>query len=189
MMDRSCRAELDTPARGADPSASRPPVPAEAGHRDGYAETAAGLRALAARLRAMVEAYEASPRCLDDVISSGLGTAGHAETVIMNVYELMKRRVFAEESPLRVSPEVWAAFQQQQPEFISFFETARIALETYGEILRIYQRVSGAAERSARAGELDGVRQDKHVQVEERRQCITAVREFSGKLSAMLAVL
>jgi len=189
MMDRSCRAGLDTPARGANPSAGRLPIPAEAGHQDGYAETAEDLRALAERLRAMVEAYEASPRCLDEVISSGPGTAGRAETVIMNVYELMKRRVFAEESPLRVSPEVWAAFQQQHPEFISFFETARTALETYGEILHVYQQVSGAAERSVRPGELDGVRQDKHVQVEERRQCITAVREFSGKLSAMLAML
>lgn len=189
MMGRSCRAELDTPARSADLSARRLPGPAEAGHRDGYAETAADLRALAARLRVMVESYESRPRCLGDVISSGPGTAGYAETVIMNVYELMKRRVFAEESPLRVSPELWTAFQQQQPEFISFFETACTALETYGEILRIYQQVSGAAERSARPGELDGIRQDKHVQVEERQQCITAVREFSGKLSAMLAVL
>jgi hypothetical protein len=93
----------------------------------------------------------------------------------------MKRRVFAEETPLQANPEVWTAFQEQRPEFISFFETVRAALETYGEILRMYQHVSGHAEY--------GARQDKHVQVEERRYCITAVREFSAKFSAMLAVL
>ncbi len=109
--------------------------------------------------------------------------------MIMNVYSLMKRRVFTEESPLRVRPEVWAAFQQQQPEFISFFDTACTSLEIYREILRIYQRVSGAADCPDRPGELDGIRQDKHVQVEERRLCITAVRDFSSKLSAMLVVL
>jgi hypothetical protein len=137
----------------------------------------------------MVGAYEASPRSLDDVIAAGGGAAGNAETVIMNVYELMKRRVFGEESPLQANPEVWAAFQAQQQEFISFFESVRAALETYGEVLRIYQHVSGQAAYGARPGELDGVRQDKYVQIDERRHCITAVREFSAKFSAMLAVL
>lgn len=178
-MGRSSRAELGRPV----------PLPAEAGRRDEYEETVADLRALSARLRAMVDSCEASPRCLDTVISPGPGTAGQSETVIMNVYEFMKRRVFTEESPLRVSPEVWTAFQQQQPEFIGFFETACTALETYSEILCNYRRVSGAADRPARPGELDGICRDKHVQVEERRQCIAAVREFSSKLSAMLAVL
>lgn len=172
--DRKCRAE---------------PAALAAGHQDGYVETAVELRALASRLSAMVEAYEASPRSLDNVIAAHGGAAVHAETVIMNVYELMQRRVFAEETPLRANPEVWAAFQDQQPEFISFFETVRTALETYSEILRIYQHVSGLAEYGTRPGELDGVRRDKHVQVEERRQCINAVREFSAKFSAMLAVL
>lgn len=137
----------------------------------------------------MVDAYEARPRSLDDVIAAGTEAAGHAEIVLMNVYELMKRRVFAEETPLQANPEVWAAFQEQRPEFISFFETARAALETYSEILRMYQHVSSQAEYGARPGELDGVRQDKHVQIDERRRCITAVREFSAKFSAMLAVL
>jgi hypothetical protein len=160
-----------------------------AGHHEGYAETAEQLRAQAAGLSAMVEAYEASPRSLDDVIATGAGAPGHAETVIMSVYELMQRRVFAEETPLQANPEVWAAFQEQRPEFISFFERVRAALETYSDILRIYQQVSGQDDYGARPGELDGVRQDKRVQVEERRHCITAVREFSAKFSAMLVVL
>jgi hypothetical protein len=172
--DRQCRMESVAPA---------------AGHQDGYAETAEQLRALAAGLSAMVETYEASPRSLDDVIAAGGGAAGHAETVIMKIYELMKGRVFAEQTPLQANPEVWAAFQEQRPEFISFFETVRAALETYSDILRMFQHVSGQAEYGVRPGELGGFRQDKHVQVEERRYCIIAVREFSAKFSAMLAVL
>ena len=172
--DRPCRTDAVAPATR---------------HHDGYAETAEQLRTQAAGLSAMVEAYEASPRSLDDVIATGAGAAGHAETVIMSIYELMKRRVFAEEGPLQANPEVWAAFQEQRPEFISFFERARAALETYSEILRMYQQVSGQVDYGARPGELDGVRHDKHVQVEERRHCIIAVREFSAKFSAMLAVL
>jgi hypothetical protein len=172
--DRQCRTE---------------PVTLAAAHQDGYAEIVEQLRVLAARLSAMAQAYEASPRSLDDVIAAGGGAAGYAETVIMNAYELMERRVFAEETPLQANPEVWAAFQEQRPEFISFFETVRAALETYSEILRMYQHVSGQAEYGARPGELDGVRQDKRVQVEERRYCIAAVREFSAKFSAMLAIL
>lgn len=160
-----------------------------ASRQDGYAETAAQLRALSAGLSAMAEAYEASPRSLDNVVTGDGGVAGHAETMIMSVYELMKRLVFTEETPLQANPEVWAAFQEQQPEFIGFFETVRAALETYSEVLRIYRHVSGQAEYGTRPGELDGVRQDKHVQVEERRRCITAVRDFSAKYSAMLAVL
>jgi hypothetical protein len=178
-MGRSSPGELGRPV----------PLSAEPGQRAEYQQTAVDLRALAARLQATVDSYEASPRGLDTDISSGPETAGQAETMIMNVYSLMRRQVFNEESPLRVSPEVWTAFQRQQPEFISFFETACTALETYSEILCIYQRVSGAADRPAQPGDLDGIRRDKHVQVEERRQCIAAVREFSSKLSAMLAVL
>ena len=53
----------------------------------------------------------------------------------------------------------------------------------------MYLQVSGQVEYGARLGELNGVRHDKHVQVEERRHCIVAVREFSAKFSAMLAVL
>jgi hypothetical protein len=174
MTDRQCRTE---------------PVAQAPGHQDGYAETAEQLRALAAGLSEMAETYEASPRSLDDVIAAGEGAAGHAEAVIMDVYELMKRRVFAEQTPLQANPEVWEAFQEQRPEFISFFETVRAALETYSEILRMYQHVSGQADYGVRPGELDGFRQDKHVQVEERRNCINAVREFSAKFSAMLAVL
>jgi hypothetical protein len=164
-------------------------VAAAADQRDRYEEMARQLRTLAMTLNAMVENYEASPQSLDSAISAAGGEAGHVETVIMHVYELMKHRVLGEESPLRANPEVWASFREQQPEFIIFFGSARIALEMYGEILRMYQQVSGQAAYGAQPGELDGVRQDKHVQVEERRQCITAIREFSGKFIAMLAVL
>jgi hypothetical protein len=74
--DRQCRTESVAPATG---------------HQDGYAEIAEQLRALAAGLSAIVEAYETSPRSLDNVITADGGVARHAETVIMNVYELMKR--------------------------------------------------------------------------------------------------
>jgi hypothetical protein len=154
-----------------------------------YAETAARLRALAARLSADVEAYESSPRALDNAIVLGRGEAGNAESVITSIFELMKWQVLAERAPLQANPEVWAAFQEQQPEFIRFFRAVQAALEVYGETLRIYQQVSGEAGYGARPGDLDGVRRDKHVQVEERAHCIAAVREFSGKFSAMLAVL
>lgn len=164
-------------------------VAAAANQRDGYEEMARQLRTVAMMLNAMVENYEASPQSLDGVISVAGGEVGHVETVIMRAYELMKHQVLGEESPLRANPEVWASFQEQQPEFISFFGSARIALEMYSEILRMYQQVSRQAAYGARPGELDGVRQDKHVQVEERWRCITAVREFSGKFTAMLAVL
>lgn len=160
-----------------------------ANDRDGYAETAQQLLALAGGLSAMVEAYEASPRALDDAIVADPGDTWHAETVIMNVYYVMKRLVFADEAPLQANPEVWAAFQEQRAEFIGFFESARAALETYTMVLRMYQEVSGDPGYGARPGELDGVRRDKHVQVEERRNCITAFREFSAKFSAMLGVL
>jgi hypothetical protein len=151
-----------------------------------YAETAERLRALAARLSAEVEAYESSPRALDNAIVLG---RGNAESVITSIFELMKWQVFAERAPLQANPEVWIAFQEQQPEFIRFFRAVQAALEVYGEILRIYQAVSGETGYGARPGDLDGVRRDKHVQVEERAHCIAAVREFSGKFSAMLAVL
>lgn len=160
-----------------------------ADHRDRYAETTEQLRALARGLSAIVAAYEASPRALDVAIEAGADAAGHAETIIMNVYDVMKRQVFAAEGPLQANPEVWDAFQEQRAEFIGFFESVRAALETYTMILRVYQDVSGHPHYGARPGELNGVRRDKHVQVEERRYCITSLREFSAKFSAMLGVL
>ena len=67
----------------------------------------------------------------------------------------MNWQVFAERAPLQANPEVWAAFQEQQPEFIRFFRAVQAALEVYGETLRIYQQVSGEAGYGARPGDLD----------------------------------
>lgn len=113
----------------------------------------------------------------------------NTESVITAIFERMKWQLFAERAPLQVNPEVWAAFQEQRPEFIRFFRAAQAALEVYGETPRMYQQVSGEAGYGARPGDLDGVRRDKHVQVEERAHCIADVREFSGRFWAMLAVL
>ena len=38
-------------------------------------------------------------------------------------------------------------------------------------------------------GDLDRIRRDKHVHIEERDACIQALTHFQGKFSAMLAVM
>jgi hypothetical protein len=52
-----------------------------------------------------------------------------------------------------------------------------------------YKHATAPALQCWDAFSIAGPLQNKHVQVEERRQCITAIREFSGKFTAMLAVL
>ena len=141
------------------------------------------------RLRALVDAYEEKPRTIDSGVLGGTSRGGGVEAAITEVYRVMKRRVFTEESPLRADHDLWEAFKQQQDEFTEFYRYALTAVETHKEVLEHYSLVRDEARRRPRHGDLERLRRDKHAYVAERDECITAVGNFCGKFSAMLTAL
>ena len=99
----------------------------------------------------------------------------------------MKAGVYAKDSFPRIGRNLWEAFKEQEDEFVGFYKSAIKALEIYTEVLQTYSLVRGEA--ALQHGDLEGIRQDKHAQVEERNECIEAISDFHGKFSAMLTVL
>ena len=144
------------------------------------------LREIDERLRVLVEACQEMPSAIDNYI---LDSAMNFETTIVDAYRIMKASVYAEDSPLRASSDVWEAFIEQKDEFLAFYVSALKALEVYKEVLLAYNRFRGMSKSSPEKGDLERIRQDKRTHVDERQECISAVSDFQGKFSAMLVAL
>lgn len=145
------------------------------------------LRETAALLQVLVDAYQERPSELDRCL---LGIADHAldvEATITEIYRLVKKRVYAEDSSLRADSEVWEAFSGEKDEFFDFYKAALKALETYKAVLHAYALMNDDGSRPRR-GDLERIRQDRRALVEERDLCIEAVSHFHGKFSGMLTV-
>jgi hypothetical protein len=146
-----------------------------------------GLSDIEVRLRAIVEACQEAPRAIDGyVLDSANGVS--VDNTITQAYRILKDSVYSEGSSLRASSDVWEAFIEQRDEFLEFYFSALRALEIYKEVLLTYN-LSRSAHTSSGKGDLEQIRQDKRTQVDERQECIIAVREFQGKFSAMLTIL
>lgn len=146
------------------------------------------LRKAEARLRVMVRAYEEKPSAIDDAALVPIDRTTSVEAAVTGTFRLLQERVYAEDSLISADPDVWEAFCDQRDEFVSFYRSALTALETYREVLNAYR---ATRRRSApfRPGDLERIRRDKHVHVEERDACLEAFSDFQGKFSAMLTVL
>jgi hypothetical protein len=147
------------------------------------------LREIGERLRVRVDAYQEKPDVIDSDVLNDSDHASDIETTIIEVYRIMKAHVYAEDSPLRVNDDLWEASREQEDEFIDFYTSALMALETYREVLRAYILLKGEAGSRPQRGDLERIRQDEHAQVKERARCIEAIRDFQEKLSATLTVL
>jgi hypothetical protein len=147
------------------------------------------LREVDERLRVIVEACQEMPSVIDGYILDSANSVISVETTIVQAHQIMKERVYAEDSPLRASSDVWEAFIEQKDEFQAFYVSALKALEIYKEVLRAYNLFKSVTKPLLAKGDLERIRQDKRTHVDERQECITAVSEFHSKFSAMLAVL
>jgi len=146
------------------------------------------LRRADERLRAMVRAYEEKPSAIDDAVLGTTDRSTSVEAVITGTFRLLQTIMYTEGSPMRAECDVWEAFCEQKDEFVGFYRSALTTLESYREILEAYRAVK---RRSVplRPGNLERIRRDKHVHIEERDACLEALGDFQGKFSAMLAVL
>jgi hypothetical protein len=154
-----------------------------------YSDLVRMLRAADEQLRAMVGTYEEIPRSLDKALTDATENAFKPEEVLVALHQLMRTSVFVEHSPLRAKPSLWDAFMLQEDEFISFYKSARCALEIYTEVLRASSKCRFAEKEALQHGDLEKICQDKSVQVRERDSCIEVLGHLSGKFSAMLTVL
>ncbi|HEY6496863.1 MAG TPA: hypothetical protein VIZ43_26605 [Trebonia sp.] len=151
-------------------------------------QTRAELRRADERLGAMIHLYQQSPRTLDDAVLAADDQDANVEAAVIGTFVLLQARVYPDDSPLRADRDVWQAFREQRDEFADFHRSALTALESYREILEAYRTVK-RSRTPLRRGDLERIKRDKHVHVEERDACLAALREFQGKFSAMLAVL
>jgi len=169
-------------------SARRSAEGVTAGHPDA-GNVKIELLGLGQQLEALIDRYEEKPSVIDVGFLDTAGRAGDVEAMITEIYRVMRNRVFADESPLRVDADLWRAFREQQDEFLEFYKYALNAVEVHKEMLRHYRLVKDEARLRPRHGDLEGVRQDSRAYMAERDECITAVSNFSAKFSAMLVVL
>ena len=149
----------------------------------------AKLRDIAGRLQAMVEACQERPSAIDYIVLDPADPTMDIETMICDVYRIMKTYVYAKDSPLRIDIDMWEAFKEQEDEFKEFYRSALKALETYREVLWAYRVVKSDVGFRPQRGDLQRIQQDKQAHVEERDSCIEAVADFQGKFSAMLTAL
>src|SRR5215813_1298452 len=147
------------------------------------------LREIDERLQAMIDTYHEKPSLIDGDVLNATDHVSDIEVTITEVYRIMKTRVYAENSPLRVDDDLWEASREQKDEFISFYKSALMALETYREVLRAYNFMKDEAGLKPERGDLERIRQDEHTQVNERAECIGAITDFQGKFSATITVL
>lgn len=147
------------------------------------------LSEIGQRLQIMVAAYEEKPNTIDgDILEITNHTSG-ITVAIAETYQIMNNRVYSEGSPLRMDSDLWEASKEQRGEFMYFYRSALMALETYQKVLKAYRLLDGAHGPRLQRGGLERMQRDAHTQVEERTRCIEAVSDFEGKFAAMLSIL
>ncbi len=140
------------------------------------------------RLRSMIRDYQEKPSTLDSAVLGAFDRATSIEAAITRTFQLLQARLYAKDSPMRADHDIWDAFREQWDEFTSFYRSALTALESYREVLEAYREVKRKSVLPHH-GDLELIRRDKHVHIEERDACLAALTDFQGKFSAMLTVL
>lgn len=146
------------------------------------------LRKADERLRAMGRAFEEEPSAIDGAALNYTCRVMSLEEAVTGTFRLLNDRVFAEDSPIRSDGDAWEAFRDQREEFIGFYRSALNAVEAYREVLLAYCAVKRRY-RPPQPGDLQRIRWDKRVQLEERDACLQAFTGFQQKFSAMMVVL
>jgi hypothetical protein len=134
------------------------------------------------RLRIMVDEYEEEPETIDSGVLKPANVTVDVAATIKTVYQLMKTRVHAEDSPLRANADVWEALQEQWDEFISRYRSARSALIAFNKVLEANNSIQSVP---LPRGDLEKISRDEHALGKERDACIDAVTNFYGKFAAM----
>ena len=147
------------------------------------------LLSVADRLQSMVDYYCGQPSAVDRILLEADTIEADPQEVMIAAYQMVAVRMCADDSPLRRNQDIWDAFNAQQREFFEFYTAAFNSVEIYKELLALYRSHYDTAERQPYGGQLDRIRQEKYICIEERSKCITAISEFHSKLSAMLSVL
>jgi hypothetical protein len=147
------------------------------------------LRGIGERLRFMVDTYIQKPSVIDDDLLNTTERAPDIEATITEVYRIMKTHVYGADSPLRADDDLWESFREQRDEFIYFYKSALMAIETYREVVRAYSLLKGEIGPRPRHGDLERIRQDEHAHVKERAECVEAISDFQDKFSATITVM
>ena len=147
------------------------------------------LHLSAEQLRLAKERYEEIPGKIDaDILRAG-DRASYVEALIIDIYRVMRAKVYCPGSVLRQDVNVWESFVQQRQEFMEFYWSALNAVEKYKEIVKVYVPMRRRRRPRCQAGNLDLIRKDKQVHIEERESCIRALSNFYSKFCAMLTIL
>jgi hypothetical protein len=146
------------------------------------------LREADERLRAMVRVFEEEPSAIDGATLNYTGRVMSLEEAVTGTLRLLNDRVFADDSSIRSDGDTWEAFRNQREEFIGFYRSALAAAEAYREVLLAYTAVKRRY-GPPQPGDLQWIRWDKRVQLEERDACLQAFTSFQQKFSAMMVVL
>lgn len=147
------------------------------------------LKEIDERLRILVETYEEMPSIIDQGELNVTDRASGMEAMISKVYQIMRTRIYVEDSPLRVEDgEIWDAFLEQKSEFDFFYRCTLRELEIYKEVLLAYRRVKDEVGPAHEPGYLQKIRQDTQALADARDDFIEALSNFYGKFSAMLTV-
>ena len=142
------------------------------------------LKEAEGRLLSIARMCEERPSAID-------GAALHATDMVTDAHLAVEEafhHLHAEVNDLRFDSDIREALQEQRDEFAYFYRSALGALEIYREILRAYHALKRAS-ASPQPGELQRIREDERVHIEERDLCIRAFSEFQSKFSAMIAIL
>jgi hypothetical protein len=156
---------------------------------DARRELNSDLGAIGQRLQTMIATYEEKPSALDGDILEIKNHESGITAAIAETYKIMNNRVYSEVSPLRADDDLWEASKDQKGEFIHFYRSALMALETYQKVLKAYRMLDGEHGPRLHRGGLERMQQDAHTQVKERTRCIEAISDFEAKFAAMLSVL
>ena len=151
--------------------------------------SAADLRRADARLKVAVDVLEERLGALDLAAPRQPGYHAEVEGEIFHAHEVLCAHAYAENGALRQDEDIGEAFAGQRGEFLSFYQRALRSLDLYREISAAYAALWPGDRTPLRPGGLAEMRQDLKVCLAERDECISTLRDFREKFSAMLAVL
>jgi hypothetical protein len=137
-----------------------------------------GLRTLDEHLRSDLGVYEVDLKDIDPTADM----IAESKDRITYIYQIMKTRVFAEDS----SPQVQS--KDLEYEFTDISRKALRALTTYGQLLKAYGAETDFLRESS-SGNLGEMRQDLYALGEEGERAVGLVTEFREILSHLLTIL
>jgi hypothetical protein len=138
------------------------------------------LRKLVPRLGEMVISYEGKPRNIDSSLDA-------TEKMIGSINENVRN--LCDKGRTLLSEDTWQAFKGEEDEYARFYKTVWIALDTYRDDLAAYKLVGSGARPPPGRNDFPQVDQNAKLFAERRWECIEALRDLCGILSAMLDFL